>query len=242
MTIEDGGSRDLAADRSLLDRTSTAERVADVLRTRIAEGYFLPGARLSEPDIGTALGVSRNTLREAFRLLTHERLLSHELNRGVFVRELTEADVIDLYRVRKLIECSAVRRITEKPPTFARLARTVADGDVARDNGRWQDLGTANIRFHAELAEISGSERIKELMEGVCAELRLAFHMMADPRRFYEPYLKRNHQILDRVEAGDGAGAEALLEEYLDDAEQQLVGAFRERAARAAAEAERTKQ
>ncbi|MFD9892951.1 GntR family transcriptional regulator [Amycolatopsis sp. NPDC059027] len=215
----------------MLGRTSTAERVAGVLRTRIAEGYFLPGVRLSELDIGTALGVSRNTLREAFRLLTHERLLSHELNRGVFVRVLSEADVVDLYKVRKLVECSAVRGITEKPATFARLARTVADGDVAQESGRWRDLGTANIRFHAEITEISGSERIKELMEGVCAELRLAFHMMADPRRFHEPYLKRNHQILDRIEAGDGAAAEALLEKYLGDAEQQLVEAFRERAA-----------
>ncbi|MEU3504381.1 GntR family transcriptional regulator, partial [Streptomyces hundungensis] len=76
----------LAEDRALLGRTSTAERVADILRTRIAEGLFPPGERLAEDAIGKALGVSRNTLREAFRLLTHERLLIHELNRGVFVR------------------------------------------------------------------------------------------------------------------------------------------------------------
>lgn len=72
----------LAEDRALLGRTSTAERVSDILRSRIAEGFFPPGTRLSEDSIGGALGVSRNTLREAFRLLTHERLLVHELNRG----------------------------------------------------------------------------------------------------------------------------------------------------------------
>ncbi len=42
----------------------------DILRSRISEGYFPPGTRLSEDSIGGALGVSRNTLREAFRLLT----------------------------------------------------------------------------------------------------------------------------------------------------------------------------
>src|SRR3954471_3307207 len=99
----------LADDRALLGRTSTAERVSDILRSRIAEGYFPPGTRLSEDSIGGALGVSRNTLREAFRLLTHERLLVHELNRGVFVRVLTQDDVTDLYRLRKVVECGALR-------------------------------------------------------------------------------------------------------------------------------------
>ena len=76
----------LRGDRDLLGRSSTADRVAELLRTHIAEGHLLPGARLPEDAIGQALGVSRNTLREAFRLLTHEKLLSHALNRGVFVR------------------------------------------------------------------------------------------------------------------------------------------------------------
>ncbi|WP_181777147.1 GntR family transcriptional regulator [Amycolatopsis pittospori] len=214
----------------MISRTSTAERVAGVLRTRIAEGFFLPGVRLSEQDIGSALGVSRNTLREAFRLLTHERLLAHELNRGVFVRVLSVEDVVDLYKVRKVVECSAVRSVTEKPPTFAKLARMVEDGKLAERSERWQDLGTANIRFHSAIAELGGSERIDELMRGIFAELRLVFHMMADPRRFHEPYLKRNAEILERVEAGDGVGAEKLLAQYLDDAENQLVEAYAERA------------
>ncbi|MFC7099403.1 GntR family transcriptional regulator [Nonomuraea rubra] len=73
---------DLSQDRPRLGRSSTAERVADILRDRISEGFFQPGQRLSEESISEALGVSRNTLREAFRLLGHERLLDHRLNRG----------------------------------------------------------------------------------------------------------------------------------------------------------------
>lgn len=106
----------LVDDRALLGRTSTAERVSDILRSRIAEGYFPPGTRLSEDSIGGALRVSRNTLREAFRLLTHERLLVHELNRGVFVRVLTVEDVEDIYRTRGLVERAVVRGLG-KPRT-----------------------------------------------------------------------------------------------------------------------------
>lgn len=219
----------LEADRALLGRTSTAERVADILRSRIAEGFFPPGSRLAEEAIGGALRVSRNTLREAFRLLTHERLVEHVLNRGMFVRMLSEGDVVDLYRVRKLIECAVVRGMGNAPCGLHTLAAAVADGQYALDGRDWQALGTANLLFHQALAAFAGSPRVDELMRGVLAELRLAFHVMADPRRFHEPYLARNQEILDRLEAGDPIGAEGLLAKYLDDAEKQLVAAYRQR-------------
>lgn len=118
----------LAEDRPLLGRTSTAERVADILRGRVAEGYFRPGERLAEDAIGKALGVSRNTLREAFRLLTHERLLVHELNRGVFVRILAVEDVEDIYRTRRLVECAVVQGLGRPRTRFGRWTRRSRTG------------------------------------------------------------------------------------------------------------------
>jgi DNA-binding GntR family transcriptional regulator len=216
----------LAADRALLSRTSTAERVAAILRSRIIEGYFPPGTRLAEDGIGNALGVSRNTLREAFRLLSHERLLTHELNRGMFVRTLTVEDVVDLYRVRRIVECGVVRAVTDPLPGLAAVAAAVADGEDALARSGWRELGTANIKFHQALVALAGSARSDEIMSGILAELRLVFHVMVDPREFHEPYLARNRQILRRLEVGDGPGAAEDLEVYLHDAEQQLVQAY----------------
>jgi DNA-binding GntR family transcriptional regulator len=216
----------LAADRALLSRTSTAERVAAILRTRIIEGYFPPGTRLAEDAIGTALGVSRNTLREAFRLLSHERLLTHELNRGMFVRTLTVEDMVDLYQVRRFVECGVVRTVTGPHPGLAAVAVAVEDGEKALSSSEWQALGTANSRFHQALVALAGSPRADELMSAILAELRLVFHVMADPRRFHEPYLARNREILQQLQRGDGPGAAEALDNYLRDAEHQLVHAF----------------
>ena len=216
----------LVADRALLSRTSTAERVAAILRTRIIEGYFPPDTRLAEDAIGTALGVSRNTLREAFRLLSHERLLTHELNRGMFVRALTVEDMVDLYQVRRFVECGVIRTVTDPHPGLAAVAAAVEDGESALSRSEWQALGTANSRFHQALVALAGSPRADELMRGILAELRLVFHVMADPRRFHEPYLARNRQILEQLQRGDGPGAAELLDGYLHDAENQLVQAF----------------
>lgn len=218
----------LAGDRALLGRSSTAERVADILRSRIAEGYLPPGSKLSEEIIGTALGVSRNTLREAFRLLTHERLLVHELNRGVFVRVLTVQDVNDIYQVRRLIECAAVRGLGVPPYDLSAAEAAVAEGDKAAAADSWLQLGTANIHFHYAVVALAGSQRVNEVMRGVLAELRLVFHAMDNPRDFHEPYLERNREILASLQEGDKVRAELLLTSYLSDAEKQLIQRYSE--------------
>ncbi|MET9496091.1 GntR family transcriptional regulator [Streptomyces sp. NPDC006552] len=216
----------LADDRPLLGRTSTAERVADILRSRIADGFFPPGTRLSEDSIGGALGVSRNTLREAFRLLTHERLLEHRLNRGVFVRVLSVDDVEDIYRIRRMIECSVVRSLGEPPYALDTVAEAVADGERAAAAGEWKGVSTANIHFHRELVALARSERTDELMRSVLAELRLAFHVVDDPRGLHEPYLARNLRIVEMLRQGHKDAAETLLADYLDDSRDGLVEAY----------------
>jgi DNA-binding GntR family transcriptional regulator len=211
-------------ERSPLDRPSTAERAAEVLRDRIAEGYYQPGTRLSEDALCGELRISRNTLREAFQMLTHERLLSHEPYRGVSVRVLRLQDVVDLYRVRKVIECGAVAAGTAGDLDL--VAAAVAEGERAEADEDWRGLGTANIHFHQALVALAGSPRLVDLMRGILAEQRLVFLVMTDPRRFHQPYLARNRDILALLRSGDHATAVEALSDYLDIAQRQLVDEF----------------
>ena len=226
---------ELQAERSGLGRASTAGRVADVLRTRITEGHLPPGTRLSEEDIGAALGVSRNTLREAFRLLGHERLLLHEFNRGVFVRRLTVDDVRDLYQLRRILECGAVRRAAERRTEIsaARWAEllvpvreAVEEGESAAQRDRWVEVGTANMHFHQAVAALAQSPRVTEAMGHLLAELRLVFHVMDAPQAFHQAYLPENRAILELLAAGRLDAAESAMATYLDAAEAQLVDAY----------------
>ncbi|RJL34325.1 GntR family transcriptional regulator [Bailinhaonella thermotolerans] len=223
----ENGVAQLRQDRSLLGRTSITEQVADLLRARITAGLFEPGDRLDEVPIAKALNVSRNTLREAFRLLSHERLLVHELNRGVFVRKLTAADVADVYRVRRVVEGAAVRRAAAAPPgAVAALRAAIEDGRRAAAAGDWREVGTANIRFHQALTAMHDSPRLDDVMRQLFAELRLVFHVMENPRAFHEPFVARNQELLDLIEAGEVAEAERRLADYLDHAESLLREAY----------------
>lgn len=209
---------------------STAERVANVLRRQITEGDLPPGTQLSEERLVARLGVSRNTLREAFRLLAHDGLLVHRHNRGVFVPELDEGDLVDLYRLRRILECDVVRSLTELDTNRLRPLRAeVEAAESAASLGEWGEVVTANMRFHQTLVRLSDSRRIHEITRRLLAELRLAFHVVADPEVMHEHYVRRNRALLDLLEAGEIARAADELARYLRDSEEELVEAYRAR-------------
>ncbi|MGA6168028.1 GntR family transcriptional regulator [Amycolatopsis magusensis] len=220
----------LAGDRSSLARAGTAERVAQILRQRITEGVFLPGSRLSEPAISGALGVSRNTLREAFQLLAHERLAVRELNRGVFVRELRAPDIEDLYRIRRMVECAAVREAADREGlVLTGLESALATGKLAAAAEDWQAVATASIQWHQALSELAGSDRVAGTMRQVLAETRLFFVLTESTRAFFEPYLARHEKINGHLRRRRFDLAEQALERYLRDAERQLLAAYHRR-------------
>ncbi|MFC0450471.1 GntR family transcriptional regulator [Rhodococcus jostii] len=217
----------LAAHRGLLERTSRTTRVAGILRDAIIDGTFRPGARLSEPDICAALDVSRNTVREAFQILIEDRLVAHELNRGVFVRVPTAEDITELYICRRVVECAGVNGFDPETGDLSGVAEALALADERHAVEDWTGVGTADIHFHSALASLNNSNRIDELMRSVWNEARLVFHVMDDAHRFHGPYLTRNHEIYDALAAGNTEAAGQLLKTYLEDAEAQILGAYR---------------
>ncbi len=220
--------RTVAGDLRLLDRATTAERVADVLRRRITEGDLPPRTHLPEEQLIALLSISRNTLREAFRLLSHEGLLVHELHRGVFVRQLDEADLVDLYRLRRAVECDVVRTLAAPDPVdLQRLYDDVADSELASGRGDWVAVGTANMQFHRDLVALAGSPRTDQVTQRLLAELRLAFHAVASPQRLHETYVARNRALLDLIAAGEFLHAAEQLELYLQDSLAELLDAMR---------------
>jgi DNA-binding GntR family transcriptional regulator len=174
------------------------------------------------------MGVSRSTLREALQLLVRERLLVHELSRGVFVRRLDLDDVADLYRVRRIVECAAVRGIDNMTPEGLRRVRdAIAEGRRAADAEDWGRVAAASIRFHEALVALAGSPRLDALLSGVLAEFRLAYGLMDDTQAFHVRFLARHDDIARAVTDGDLDRAATLLEEYLADAEHEVRARYR---------------
>lgn len=226
--VPPGGPAGGLADLPSLDPLPTAaERAADVIRAYIFEGKFLPGTPLPETTLAQGLQVSRNTVREAFRMLINEHLLVYEMHKGVAVRWLTAADVRDIYALRRMLELAALDLVQAGHASLdlAALAASVAAGEQAAGQERWRDAGTANLRFHAGLVAAHGSPRMDEFFRRLMTEMRLGFLAVPDPKTFHGSYLRRNRDILDHLAAGRLPQARAALTEYLTDAEQPVLAA-----------------
>ena len=216
--------RALGDARVRVVQMSTASRVADAIRDQVSEGLFRPGSKLPEEAIGEVLGVSRNTVREAFVELTGDRLLVREPNRGVFVAVPDAADVIDVYRARHILEIGAVRGGGSKDHVAA-VRGTVDEGLAARARGDVIAMGTANQHFHRALVGLAGSTRLDRLMRQMLAEMRLVFHTGNLAPHFHQEYLDDNERLCRLLESGDFDSAADVLGHYLDRSEAEVLQA-----------------
>ncbi|MBS0467497.1 MAG: GntR family transcriptional regulator [Proteobacteria bacterium] len=207
------------------------DRVSEQIRRKLIDGELTPGQRLSEAALSDSLEISRNTLREAFRVLTKEGLLRHEPNRGVSVAVPSIAAIIDIYRVRRLIECQALAQAYPRHPAGKHLRQAVDQARRCRDAGDWRGVGTANMQVHQAIVELADSERLNEMFAHLLAELRLAFGLLDDPEFLHAPYVDGNVKIVELFEAGKPQEAAAALGDYLVHSERTVLAAYARRIA-----------
>ena len=208
---------------ALPPRLSTAEHAASVVREQIASGALLPGTRLREEEVAESFAISRNTVREVFRLLAHERLIEHVAYRGVHIRSLGPADISAMYLTRRLVEPLGVRAAVADPDAQRRLRETVELATAAAESADWQQVGTCDIAFHRGIMDTCGSVHLSEMFEKLLAELRLAFLQLPDVQQLHQPYVARNRALLELIESGKENAAVHELEEYLVTAERAVL-------------------
>ncbi len=205
------------------EHAHTGAWVASVLRSRIADGQLTPGSKLSEQSLSASLGVSRNTLREAFSSLVGEGIVTRIANRGVFVAAPTRDDVQEIYRVRRMIEPAAVMWGEVSSSDLDAMDAIIAEATAAREAGSVPRMASANQALHRAVIAMSGSESLEVLMTRVLAQMRLVFHTMSSAPDFHSHYVHRNVDLVERLRAGQRAEAAEGLRSYLDAAEAELL-------------------
>ena len=206
-----------------VDKPGSAARAVEQLRSSMINGELAPGRRLAEASLTGLLGVSRNTLREAFSTLIEEGLLVRRPHRGVFVATLSPAQIADIYRVRVLVECSALSQAPTDPPRAAGMRAAVDEAHRAVRAGDWRAVGTANMHFHEQVVALAGSPRLDGWMRQLTAELRLAFVAAPDGEALHRPFVAMNEQIAATYEQGDAHRAAELLRDYLLTSERIVL-------------------
>ncbi|MEN5278958.1 GntR family transcriptional regulator [Brucella sp. TWI432] len=211
---------------SLDDDQPLATQTAAKIREMLITGELLPGTKLSEQQISAQFGISRNTLREVFRLLTSQSLLTYIPNRGVFVATPDEATVVDIYRVRRVIQKGAVQIAVPAHPALERMNALLEQAVLAQGKGDWRQVGTINMEFHRAMVELCDSTRLSACFDLVLAELRLVFAQLEDNAHLHESYIALNAELLGSLLAGNNEIAAQQLDRYLLSSERSVLAAL----------------
>jgi DNA-binding GntR family transcriptional regulator len=222
------------AKRSSLERKTVAEAVADTLRMRILSGDLGEGEQLRQEVLAAELGVSRIPLREAFRLLEGEGLITIAPHRGAVVAVRSPEEIGELFDLRVLLEPDILRhaipKLTERD---LREAGEILAGYnkalSARDVEAW---GRLNTQFHLALYRPAERPRslalVRSLLDQTDGYTRMQLLLTGGQSR-----AQREHtELLELCRARKGSAAAKLVEDHVREAGRSLVDFMRKQAAR----------
>jgi len=207
-----------------IQRQSTTEQAAAALREVILSGEIPPGTPLREAALATELGVSRNTVREAGRLLGGEGLVRHQMNRGIVVAEITAADIRDIYAARAAIETAAAQALTahRDPAIYQRLESLVGQIEDAFAQGDAAGVLDADRLFHATLVAAARSPRLSGFHAQLQQEQRLALSLAERSSRALGRTADDHRALLDALR-GSPAEAKAQVSTHLQAGAAELL-------------------
>lgn len=151
---------------------STSQQIANGLRDSILRSELMPGEPIREGAIAEQLGVSRNSVREAVRILERTGLIDYQMNRGGRVREPNRKDLNDLYAARLAIEVGAAE-IAPLDRYEAALEEPIRDLRSALEGRVAEAAVMADLDFHAAAVAVAGSGRLDSLFRTILNELQL---------------------------------------------------------------------
>jgi DNA-binding GntR family transcriptional regulator len=207
--------------------TTLGGRAKAAIRKAILSGMYEPGQRLSEVEIGAALGISRGPVRESIRALASEGLLELVPHRGPVVKKFTHDEFQQLYEVRRALEGFAALLAAQRatPDEVAQLRNVLAKALKAADTEE-PAANVPGLDFHQSLIQVARSGQLQIFTDDVDTKLRLARTRSGTiPKRARESH-SEHVAIVDAIEAGDGEAAERLMRAHLVQSQRHAEAVF----------------
>ena len=208
-----------------LQTQSLTTVVQQDIERAILAGEYAPGSKLVEAILAEKMGVSRGSVREAFRMLEEVGLLHTEKNHGVFVRDTTIDEAVEIFDWRATAEELVGRRLAANI-TAAQLKEILAlvaamERSVeARDP---REYHTQHLAFHNRLVEMAGIHEITSAYRKLIKELALFLRLnLADD--WLMPISAIEHRYIVKVLAsGNAEVAGRVMSEHVMESKVRTI-------------------
>ena len=214
----------------------TSEWVADAVREAIFAGRLRPGERLVEGKLAKDLDIGISPVREGLQELGYLGLVTHKLNRGTYVTQLSAKDVHQIYRLRAELEALSVKFALEAPvrgdlSALQLCADQLKKAAAERDYPKFFEY---DIDFHNEICRLASDPFLERCLLSLTTPL-FAFVLIClkqQPILFDFETMAQDHQrIVDLFKRKDPEAASREMAEIMhgfrETVVQKLYGAER---------------
>jgi DNA-binding FadR family transcriptional regulator len=205
---------------------SLVDQAIEGMRALLESGEWAVGTRIPpEPQLASALGVSRNTVREAVRALAHLGVLQVRRGDGTYVAAATEMQALmrrqvdrvqieHLLEVRHAIEVRAASLAAERrtDADLAVLDEVMDRRRIALATGDGERFVAADVDFHVAVVAAAHNPLLVELYDGLVDTLRASIDPPAGDGDLEAEHLA----VLQAIRDGDPAAAATVSAELLD--------------------------
>lgn len=191
--------------------------IVNFLHQEIMSMRLLPGTRISESDIATRFGVSRQPVRDAFRRLEVMDLILVRPKKATEVKRLSLASIEKSRFVREAVETAVLRKAAVRCNSDGerRLQENIDLQTRAVEAQNQSDFAGLDYAFHEIICGIAGLpfafEVIREEKQKVDRLCILGFANAVNMRELLEDHIK----IATAIKAGDGDVAVQACEAHL---------------------------
>lgn len=206
-------------------RTGLVDQVIAQMRELVSTGEWAIDRRIpTENELVTALGVGRNTVREAVRALSHVGLLEVRQGDGTFVRATSElsgavrrlcgSELREILEVRRALEVEGARLAATRHTTqdIRDLETALDECNAAIDARDRAAVIRTDAAFHLRLVESAHNPLLIELYRGSSEAVRSSVATTFDPDKHV-----KHTELLAAVREGDPDRSAEEAGGFLDD-------------------------
>jgi DNA-binding GntR family transcriptional regulator len=200
-------------------------QIVQTLRKAILQGRFAPGARLVERELCELMGVSRVSVREAFRQLESEGIIENIPNRGPVVATLSRAQAKDVYEVRQALEALAAKlfasNATEKQiEELGNATETLAS---AYRSGNVDEILAAKDVFYGLFYSGCGNEVAFQMLTILNARISLLRRVSLSVPGRLQKSLREMRRLMAAIRKRDGAAAWSAASAHVQKAAEAAL-------------------
>ncbi|MFD0715271.1 FadR/GntR family transcriptional regulator [Paenibacillus sp. GCM10027626] len=216
-------------------RLTLVEQAAMQMESLIETGHWAVGTRIpAEPELMAELNVSRNTLREAIKALTHAGLLKTRQGDGTYVcsasvlgvalqRRIQQSSTLRTLEVRHALEreaacLAATRRTDDEAALLQTLLETCASAMVKDD---LQAYIAADIALHQAIVEASHNDILIELYGHIMEVMQASIELLAD-REKYSCHMELHRNLVEAIVAQHTEKAVIAVHSYIEAAKESF--------------------